>query len=208
MKIIPARVLLNPIVIIGLVLAGCSTMNPTITEWSHPGYSSASFTRIMIGGGDGQTSIRRNLEDEFVTQLSAAGGDALPSYRYIGENETIDQAKLRQAAQKAGADAAILVRSKVEQKNDYGPNYGPFTSFGIFGRHAGIGWSGPYGAPRVRQYDSYTSEATLYDVGKNEVVWSGTVNKTQPENADPAIKSYVETVIKALNGKNLLGAKK
>src|SRR5574341_169372 len=78
-------------VLIAFALGGCSTVSPIVSEWRNPSYSSASFKRIMIGGLGGETSIRRNFEDEFMHQLRAAGVDALPSYRYISENEKSDE---------------------------------------------------------------------------------------------------------------------
>jgi uncharacterized protein YpiB (UPF0302 family) len=90
-----------------------------VTEWRNPGYSAASFKRIMVGGLGGATSVRRNSEDEFVIQLRAAGIDALPSYRSMAEDEKVDEAKIRQAPEKAGADAAILARPiHVEEKTN------------------------------------------------------------------------------------------
>jgi hypothetical protein len=44
----------------------------------------------------------------------------------------------------------------------------------------------------------------LYDVAKNELVWSVTIKTTEPENVQTAIKSYVDAVMKALNAQNLL----
>lgn len=204
-----SRLIALPILIAALVPAGCSTMKPVVSEWSNPAYTSSSFKRIMIGGVDGQTSIRRNFEDEFVAKLREAGVDALASYRYIPEDQKIDDAQLKRVAQKAGADGAILVRSvSVEQKTDYEPSYYPSPGFGIFGRHFGLSWSGPYGAPRAHGYDLYTSEATLYDVTKNDLVWTGTVQTIDPDNINAAIKSYVEAVVQALKEKHLLGVKK
>jgi hypothetical protein len=191
-----------------VALAGCSTTKMLVSEWSNPGYSSPSFKRIMVGGIGGQTSIRRNFEDEFVTQLRAAGVDALPSYRYAPDDERIDEAKIKEAAKAAGADAAIIARSvSVEQKTEVGPSYFPSPAFGIFGRHVSATWYGLYGVPSVHRYDVYTSEATLYNLAKNEVVWTGTVQTTETDNIKTAIKNYVETVIQALNQKNLLGMK-
>jgi hypothetical protein len=138
----------------------------------------------MIGGPSGETSVRRNFEDEFLAQLRAAGIDALPSYRYMAEDEKLDETKLKEAAQKAGADAVIFARSlQVEQKTNIGPSYiPPYTSFGIFGSHVGASWHGLGGAPSVYHYKEYTSETTLYDVVKNEVVWTGTIKTTEPES--------------------------
>jgi len=189
-----------------LALAGCSG-NPLVSQWSNPAYSAPSFKRIMVVVSSGETAIRRNLEDEFVVQLRAAGVEALPGYRHIPEGQSVDEAKLKQAAKAAGADGALLVRSlSVEQKTEYLPGPYPYSAFGIFGPRIGATWHGFYGAPSVRHYDVVTSEATLYDVGKNEVVWTGTARTTRPGDIDAAIKNYVEAVVKALGEKNLLGA--
>lgn len=191
-----------------IILSGCAGSNLLVSQWSNPAYTAPSFKRIVVGGAGEEGSIRRNFEDEFVNQLRAAGVDALPSYRYIPEDAKIDEAQVKQAAQKAGADAAIIARAvNVEQKTEVGPSYYPTPSFGIFGSNVGAVWHGLYGAPSVRRYNEYTSETTLYDLTRNEVVWTGTVKTTEPGNANTAIKSYVEAVIKALGEKNLLGVK-
>jgi len=193
------------IVLITFALSGCTTTTPIVSEWRNPAYASGSFKRIMVGGLGGETSVRRNFEDAFLVQLRAAGVDALPSYRYIAEDEKIDETKLKQAAQKAGADAVLFARAiQVEQKTQLGPSYFPYTSFGIFGSHVGASWYGLGGVPSVYRYNEYVSETTLYDVVKNDVVWTGTIKTTEPENVRTAIKSYVEAVMKVLDEKNLI----
>jgi hypothetical protein len=192
------------IVFLALTLSGCSTATPIVSEWRNPAYVSAPFKRIMVGGPSGETSVRRTFEDEFVVQLRVAGIDALPSYQYIPEDEGIDENNLKQAAQKARADAVLFPRSvKMEQKTKLGPTF-PYLSFGIFGSNVGASWSGLPGATGAYRYNEYTSEATLYDVAKNDVVWTGTIKTTEPENVRTAIKSYVEAVMKALDAQNLL----
>ncbi len=98
----------------------------------------------------------------------------------------------------------IFARSvKMEQKTNYGPTF-PYLSFGVFGSNVGASWSGLPGASGPYRYNEYTSETTLYDVAKNELVWTGTIKTTEPENVQTAIKSYVEAVMKALDAQNLL----
>jgi hypothetical protein len=195
---------LMEIVFVTLTLSGCSTATPPIvSEWRNPAYVSGPFKRIMVGGPSGDTSVRRNFEDEFVVQLRAVGVDALASYRYVPEDQGIDEAKLKQAAQKARADAVLFPRSvQTEQKTKLGPTF-PF-SFGIFGSNVGASWSGPAGSASVSRYKEYTSETALYDLAKNELVWTGTIKTMEPENISTAIKSYVEAVMKALDAQNLL----
>ena len=189
-----------------LVFGACSATTPIVSEWRNPAYTSGSFKRIMVGGLGGDTSVRRNFEDEFVAQLRPAGIDALASYQFTPGSEKVDEVTLKEEALKAGADALLFARLiRVEQKSQYGPGYFPSTSFGIFGSNVGASWSGLGGAPTVYHYNEYVSETTLQDLGKNEIVWTGTIKTTELENERTAIKSYVETVMKTLQEKNLLG---
>lgn len=80
-------------------------------------------------------------------------------------------------------------------------------SFGIFGSNVGAVWQGGYGGGGVTRYTEYTSEATLYDVAKDEVVWSGSLKTSEPPNMDAAVKLYVQSVMNALKEKKLLGAR-
>ncbi|HEY1268619.1 MAG TPA: hypothetical protein VGH16_15300 [Candidatus Binatia bacterium] len=188
-----------------MFLSGCSTTNRLVSEWSNPGYTSAPFRKILVGSSGGESAIRRNLEDEFVAQLQAAGIEAVPSYRYIPDEQNLDDEALKKAAKQAGADAAILARSVgVEPRVDYRPGYYyPYTSFGFFGPHFGASWYGLYG-PSVYQYNVYSSETTVYDVTKGDVVWTGTVRTYEPDNVNATIKNYVQIVLKALEEKQLL----
>ncbi|MGE5853480.1 MAG: hypothetical protein ACM35E_10135 [Deltaproteobacteria bacterium] len=192
------------LVLMGWLFMGCSATNPVINEWRNPASSSANFKRILVSGPGFAISIRRNLEDEFAAQLRAAGIDGIPSYSR-GAEEQADEASIKREAQKLGADAALVVRPlQVERKTEYGPNYFPAPWFGYYGPYFGASWYGWYGAPSVYRYNEYTSETTLYDIAKNEVVWSGTIRTTDSDNVQTAIKRYVTTVIRALDEKNLL----
>jgi hypothetical protein len=192
--------------LLAFALGGCSATNQLVNEWRNPAYSSARFKRIFVSGPDGATSVRRNFEDEFVAQLRAAGADAIPSYRRMAEDERVDESSVKEAAQKAGADAALFARSvQVERKTEYGPSYYPSPWFGVYGPYGGVSWYGYYGAPTVYHYNEYTSETTLYDVAKDEIVWSATIKTTDPQDITAAIKTYIAAIIQALKEKNLLG---
>lgn len=189
-------------------LAGCAASRLVVNEWTNPAYATSSFKKAIVSCLDAHASIRRSCEDEFVTQLRPEGVEALPSYRYFPEDGKVEEAKIRQAAKEAGADASLIVRAVgVEQKTELSPGFFPAFGFGIFGRNVSASWYPWYGSPRVDRYEVYTSEATLYDETKNQIVWTGTLRTTMPDNMNAAIKRYVQEVVKALNEKNLLGIK-
>ena len=198
---------IGKILFIALALSGCSTATPIVSEWRNPAQASGSFKRVMIAGPDGDASVQRSFEDEFVAQLAAMGVDAVPSYRYVPGSEVISEPSLRRVAQEARADGLLLMRPiKVEQKTNY-PTYGPEIGFGIFGSSGGVGWSGIPGTSGPYRYNEYTSEIALHDLARNDLAWTGTVKTKEPGNVQTAIKSYVETVTKSLAAQNLFPKK-
>jgi len=186
-----------------LMLAGC-VATELVNQWSNPAYTKPSFKRVMVIGVTSQASIRRSFEDEFVAQLKAAGVDAVPSYQYIPDEGQVEEPRLDKAVLEAGADAAIITRLvQKEQKTQITPGVYPPPGFGFYGWYS-WGWAGYYEPPRVYQYDVYISETSLYDVTKNQVVWTGTAQTTAPGDINKEIKNYAEIMISALKEKKLI----
>ena len=187
-----------------VILAGCASTE-IVNQWSNPSYKSPSFEKIIVLGVSRQTSIRRIFEDEFVSHLKAAGYNAVPSYNYIPEDGQVSESSLRRAIREAGADAAITTRLiRVEERRTVTPGYyQPVHPYGFYGWYSSA-WVGYYEPPRVYQYAVYTSETSLYDTNKNQVVWSGTVETTAPGDIQREIRSYIDIVVSALKEKKLL----
>lgn len=100
-------------------------------------------------------------------------------------------------AKEASADGALIIRSvSVEEKTEVSPTYFPSTGFGIFGRHVSATWYGWYGAARVYRYEEYTSEATLNDLSKNQVVWTGTLGMLGAQSLPRALNEHPFDVIR------------
>lgn len=205
MSIAPSRVFISLALAGVLVLSGCAATQ-IVNQWSNPEYPSHSFKKTMVIGISKQTSIRRTFEDEFVAQLRSAGVDAVPSYRYIKEDAQVPEPRLKEAVIQAGADGAVITRLvRVERKTDVTPGYYDVPPpFGFYGWYSHA-WNGYYEPPRVYQYEVYISETSLYDMIKNEVVWTGSLETRAPGNIRDEIKKYAETVIQALRENHLLG---
>ena len=190
---------------LALGAAGCGSTK-LVHQWENPQYVPAPFSRILVIGVSRQPGLRRAFEDEFVTKLKAAGVDAVPSYLHVPEDGPVDEARLHDAVRRANADGVMLTRLvRVEKKTEVRPGYyapGP-AGFGFYPWYSGA-WVGYYEPPRVYQYDVYISETSLYDVRRNQLVWSGTVQTREPRDLSKEIKQYVDTVIKALRKEQVL----
>jgi hypothetical protein len=133
--------------------------------------------------------------------------DAVPSYLYVPEDEQIDEPRMDQVVKQANADAVIITRLvRVEKKTEVSPGFyqpAPAVSYGFY-RGYSSAWLGYYEPPRIYQYDVYVSETSLYDVNKNQLVWTGTVETTDPSDIGKEIRRYVDIVTEALKNKNIL----
>jgi hypothetical protein len=176
-----------------------------VNQWSNPAYKSSSFKKIMVIGVTKQAAIRRNFEDEFVAQLKAAGVNATPSYLYIPQDGPVGEAVLKQAFKEAAADAVIITRLvRVQQKTEIAPGYyAPDPGMAIHPLYT-TAWNDYYEPPIVYRSEVYTSETSLYDTAKNQVVWKGTAQTETSGNINQEIKRYATIVIGALKEKNLV----
>jgi hypothetical protein len=190
-----------------LQLGGCAASPRIISQWTNTSYGPASFKRIVVIAVTDETSVRRNFEDKLVAKLRAAAVDAVPSYRYLPENMKADNARLEETVRRAGADAALITRLlRVEQRTQVESGYyDPPPALGLYHWYSSA-WYGFYRPPRVYHYEAYVTETTLYDTVKNEVVWTATIRTIAPDDLSEAMDEYIEAVVNALKGKNLLRA--
>ena len=161
----------------------------------------------MVIGITRQAGMRRSFEDEFVAKLRATGVDAVPSHHFIAEDGPVEEPRLHAAVTQAGADATITTRLvQLDRKTQANPGAYRPGPYGFYRGYAGA-WSGYYEPPTVYQYDVFVSETNLFDMKKDQLVWSGTVETTDPRNIKKELSRYVDTVIDALKKRNLLVAR-
>jgi hypothetical protein len=199
------RFIALPISIATMIFAGCAS-KIIVSEWTNTDYSSPSFKRIMVIGVTEQTAIRRNFEDRLAAELRKAGVDAVPSYRHIPETGKIAQERLLAAVEKTQADAAIITRLvRAEHRTEVSPGYNSaFPRIGLYGWYSSAWYAGFHTPARIYQYPVFFSETTMYDIVKDQVVWTAAIRTIDPENIEQATKNYVEAVVQALKQKNLL----
>jgi hypothetical protein len=188
-----------------LLVGGCSSTR-LVNQWENPQAVPARFGRILVIGVTQQPAMRRLFEDAFVAKLGAEGVNAVPSYQLIPEDGQVDEARLQEAVTRAQADGVLMTRLlSVERKTEVTPGYygPPPVGWGFYPWYT-AGWVGFYEPPRVYQYDVYTSETSLYDVRRNQLVWTGTVQTRTPTDLNKEIQRYADIVVKALKKEQVL----
>lgn len=207
MAISPPAILRYCILPIVLSLfAGCASTQ-IVNEWREPDYIAPPFKKVVVLGISKEAALRRSFEDEFVAQLRANSIQAVPSYQILPEEGQVPESRLLKAVKQSGADAAIMTRLvRVERRTQVTPGYyNPYPAHGFYHWYSS-GWTGFYEPSRVYNYDVYTSETSLYDLNRDQLVWAGTVQTTDPGDIPKEIKSYINTIMEALKKEGLLRA--
>jgi len=187
-----------------LMLAACASTTLT-NSWRDPAYKGPLLKKVMVMAVSTQPSVRRVFEDEFVSELKAAGVEATASYTLIAQDGKADEATLQQAVRESGASGALISRLvRRETKTQVTPAiYPPVPAFGFYGWYSAA-WIGYYEPPTVYQYDVVTSETSLYDIDAQRLLWAGTTETFSPSNVRKDTKELAKLIIDALKQQRLI----
>jgi hypothetical protein len=186
------------------MLAACASTSLT-NAWRNPAYSGPPLTKLMVMGVSTQPSLRRVFEDEFVSELKAAGVEAVASYTLIPQDGKADEAALQQAVRESSASGALISRLVRRQtKTQVTPGYyQPVPVMGFYGWYSSA-WIGYYEPPTVYQYEVVTSETSLYDIDAQRLLWAGTTETFSPSNVRKDTKELAKLIIDALKQQRLI----
>jgi hypothetical protein len=190
--------------VVALILGACASTS-LVNQWKSPEFSGPPVRKVLVVGVTQQPSVRRVFEDEFASQLRAAGVEAVPSYTIIAEDGQAEQALLEKAVQEQGADGVLVTRLvKSEQKTQVTPGYyHPAPMMGFYGWYSAA-WVGYYEPPMVYQYDVVTSETSLYSPPQSRLVWSGMTETFSPRDVRKETQGFAKVIIGALRKQGIV----
>ena len=173
------------------LLIGCSAVPSTsnTTTWKDPNFTGPPFRKVFVVGLSAQ-SLRdqRGFENLMVSTLQQSGVTAVPGWQFVPTDRTPDQATVRNAVERAGADAVLLVRiSPVSTQGTL--DYGMVGGQAAVGPDMSVGWYEP-GLVQTT-YQVATIYTTLFSVRTEKPVWTfnpptyspGTIEQQAPQFA-------------------------
>ncbi|MEO8739328.1 MAG: hypothetical protein ABI537_06450 [Casimicrobiaceae bacterium] len=190
---------------VALSIAGCASSpnyNP-VTTWRDPDFKGPPFRKVFVVGLSAQDlSDQRGFENLLVSTLQGAQILAVPGWQYVATDRPPDQATMRAAVAKSGADAVLLVRpSGFSTESQVGLASGVMVE-GAPGVYAG--WYQPYNplvvTESVRVATIYT---TLFDVRTARPVWTFNSPTYDPASLRKDAPAYANDVAGLLQGTGL-----
>lgn len=186
-------------IVLGLVACASTTLT---NSWRSPDYKGPPLKKLMVVGVSKQPDLRRNFEDEFVSQLKLVGVEAVPSYKFIPEGGPAEEARLKQAVKEAGSDGVLITRLvRVDVNTQVAPSYP--GGMGFYPGYAGA-WSGHYEPAVVYQTNTVVLQTSLYGVNESQLLWSGTTQTFAPTNIKQEIQDFAKLIIGTLEKQKLV----
>jgi hypothetical protein len=188
-----------------VLVYGCSAIpSPTnTTTWKDPDFKGPPFRKVFVVGLSAQNlRDQRGFENLMVSTLQRAGVAALPGWQFVPTDRTPDQATIRAAVQRSGADAVLLVRmSDVTTQGSVG--YGMVGGTAAVGPDMTVGWYEPGLVSTT--YQAATIYTTLFDVRTSKPVWTFNPPTYNPSTIEQDAPRYANDVTNLLLSNGLVG---
>ena len=157
-----------------LLLSACGLTSGTRIVTTS-GEAKHAYRKIAVIAMSASRDERRTFDDALVSKLSAAGVEGIVGDRYIEDAATANGISPMDAIRAAGADGVIYVWLRADT-----------STGGVEPTPGSWGWTGAaaswYPAPKVAQAMMAKFEARLYDVGTQQLAWSGVTTTFYPKS--------------------------
>jgi hypothetical protein len=187
-----------------VLIAGCAAAPSPLntTTWRDPDFKGPPFKKIFIVGLSAQSlTDQRGFENLMVSTLQGAGVVAVPGWQYVPTDRTPDQATMRAAVARSGADAALLVRmSGFTTETSVGYGTGVVAPVGS---NMYVGWYEP--GIVTDSYQAATIYTTLFDVKTARPVWTFNPPTYNPATLQRDASGYANEVAGLLRSNGFIG---
>lgn len=182
------------------LLAGCATSR-MVSQQSNPDYVGKSFKSVMVVAVTSDELIRRTYEDRMVALLGQRGLKGIPSYAALGSRGRVEEAELRQAVAKSGAEGVLVTRvTRVDRSSGTLPGATVFVGVGggFYGYYSTV-WQSVTVAPQKISGPSWTvSETRLFDTKNGALAWTGVMDTRENDDLGAALTQYIEVIFGAM----------
>ena len=182
------------------VVSACATSR-LVTQQSNPDYVGKPFRKVMVVGVTTDEIVRRTFEDRVAALLDKHGAKGVPGYSVAGSRGKLDEAGLREAVARSGADGVLITRvTRVDRESATAPGASVAVVYGggFYGYYAGV-WQTATTAPQTINGPSWTlSETRLFDARNGALAWTGVVDTRENENLGAALTEYVDIIFDAM----------
>jgi hypothetical protein len=193
-------------VLFGVLIIACAGTKLTDTQVDES-FQGKPVSNILVIGVTykEKEKVRRSFEDRFVSQLRAAGVEAISSGDAISipADLMLEKDEILKAVNEFNNDAVIITHvAGKEAKYTHSSRARSYR--GYYGYY---GWAYARAASYSSRSTSYHLATNLYDVKTEKLIWSGKSETLNPDSTKQMIDDVIRVVIEDLQKNNLLPQK-
>ena len=179
-----------------LGLSACYSSTKTEQTWTSPAArTEPPLTNVVTLFTSDNNTMRRAGEDRLARELADEGVRATPAYMVLGESDVSNQDAVREKLRAMGYDGLVTMRV-IDREYSFDSGWGYY----------GGDWYYGYAWPDY----SYTStvyrvEATAYSLKTNQLVWSGLIRSSDPDDSRDLIRDTTEEAAEQLSARRVTG---
>jgi hypothetical protein len=188
-----------------------SCAGPTLVgDWANPEYGGQAYPRVFVVGVSQDGVLRRAFEGRLAARLAELGVEAVPSHELVTADGKVPEEELWRAVQASGAPAVLVTRlARVDRGSGGNPDYLSSAAMPAFGRAGLYAYYSEARAlsPRASADPDrriYPLENTLWDVRRDELVWSGSTQSLAAEEAGEGLDPLVALIVQGLRSRGLI----
>jgi len=180
------------------LLAGCATSS-LVSQQSNPDYVGKSFKSVMVVAVTSDELLRRTYEDRMVALLGRRGSKGIPAYAAVGARGQVEEADLRQAIAKSGAEGVLVTRvTRVDRSSGTVPGATVMVGVGFYGYYSTVWQTVNVSAQKITGPSWTVSETRLFDAKTGVLAWTGAVETRENDDLDAALTQYINVIFDAM----------
>jgi hypothetical protein len=198
------RVLLVFIPACALLLAGSTKyvstyQNPRAGQIDFSGKKIACFVVIP------SEELRSAREETVAAELRSRGHNCLAGYTILPGELVKDLKKSKEFLKKAGVSGALLLRLVGDaERTSYSTAWYSQPYYGSFSGYWNYGWSSAYMYETKWTDRVITLETVIYSIEKDELLWAGRSETTNPKDITKFVKDLANEAGKSLRKAGLV----
>ena len=180
------------------LLASCATSS-LVSQQSNPDYVGKSFKSVMVVAVTTDELIRRTYEDRMVALLGQRGTKGIPAYAAVGSRGQVEEADLRQAIARSGAEGVLVTRvTRVDRSSGTVPGATVMVGVGFYGYYSTVWQTVNVSAQKVTGPSWTVSETRLFDAKNGALAWTGVMDTRENDDLGAALTQYINVIFDAM----------
>jgi len=184
------------ILLIGVLLTGCSSSNKISNSWKNPEVTqeSVKFQTVAVFAMVKNPDMRMDVEEALASQMPNT--IAVPSYKMITKEELTDINAVKQKLNERGMEGALILSvRKVDEKTSYYSSGMYPSAYYSFGGYYNYAWNYMYDPYAYSSTNVYVDlEILIYSIKNDQLIWYGESTSVNPEGIQQTISELAVSV--------------